>query len=227
MHGHCTMMWAIYYLLISWKPSAAMWSKPSVQFHWMDEGVYFIGLMACNFIGWQHAISLANCFAVCVLFCPWQAQLFYTDIGHRQCLCLISPQGWLHPQQVTWLISQDPRPPSPARRIWVLTRHVMRQTQSKVSKPRLLAPDNHQPFYMYTPHLFIFILYTLVWKLEPDPMAWSQAYIAFCTCCRNFAVQSGCRTRNYNSRLDYLQEFVKHCNRDSERVWEAVRTWQT
>ena len=54
---------------------------------------------------------------------------------------------------------------------------------------------------------------------KPDPSiarVWSQAYIAICTRCRNIAVQSDCRTCNYNiltsgenSRLCYLRGFVK------------------
>ena len=45
---------------------------------------------------------------------------------------------------------------------------------------------------------------------------WLQAYIAFCTRCRNFAVQSDCRTLNYiiltsSGRLCYLPKFVECC----------------
>ena len=45
---------------------------------------------------------------------------------------------------------------------------------------------------------------------------WLQAYIAFCTHCRNFAVQSDCRTLNYiiltsSGRLCYLPKFVECC----------------
>ena len=47
---------------------------------------------------------------------------------------------------------------------------------------------------------------------------WSQAYIAICTRCRNIAVQSDCRTCNYNiltssenGRLYYSRGFIKRC----------------
>ena len=63
-------------------------------------------------------------------------------------------------------------------------------------------------------------------------MVWSQAYIAFCIRCRNFAVQSDCRTLNYiiltsSGRLRYLPEFVvvtkiqKRSLRSSQNLEEA------
>ena len=60
----------------------------------------------------------------------------------------------------------------------------------------------------------------VVWRSQAQAQheGLSQAYIAICTRCRNIAVQSDCRMRNYNiltsgenSTLCYSRGFVKHC----------------